>query len=289
MNTESLLLHDTARAHLEQFFAAPAHAVLLSGPKGIGKSQIAALLAAELLAVSRDSLNNAAYYKHLAPKDGSISIELIRGLIGFFRLKVPGNKTVQRVAVIEDADNMGHEAQNALLKILEEPPVDSVLILTSSQEGRLLATIRSRTTLLKLPAPTTTSIQTYFEKAGYDKPAVQSAVLRSGTNIAEAYTILNGANDDQNSSIALVKQVLAGTGYDRLLLVDGLSKQKEQARAFVDDLASVATASLEAAARKNAASASRWQDVLQAAHTAQEAFEQNGNAKLVLSELMLSL
>jgi len=87
----------------------------------------------------------------------------------------------------------------------------------------------------------------------------------------------------------LVKQTLGASQYERLLLVDGLAKQKDQARLFIDMLAVVATASLEAAAAKGAATLSRWRDILQAAYTAQDALEHSGNVKLVVTELMLAL
>ena len=60
-----------------------------------------------------------------ATEKGSIAIEQIRALISFFQLKVPGKTKIKRVAIIQDADRMGLEAQNALLKALEEPPEDS--------------------------------------------------------------------------------------------------------------------------------------------------------------------
>jgi len=68
-----------------------------------------------------------------------------------------------------------------------------------------------------------------------------------------------------------------------------LAKQKETARAFVDTLAAIAIASLEAAASKGAATVDRWRDILQAVHTVQDTLERNGNAKLALTELMLAL
>ncbi len=236
MNTEG---------QLDSFLQAPTHALLLAG---IDETQAAAHLAAQLLGV--ESLGNYPYYREITPEKGSITIEQVRNLIAFFRLKVPGKAKIKRVAVIHAAELMGTEAQNALLKALEEPPDDSVLILVSPQPQNLLPTIRSRVQTMNLPSPAGTAPE------------------------AEA--------------VRLVKQVLAGTSYDRLLLVDGLSKQKDAAATFVSTLATVAMASLEAAARKGN-SVERWRVVLQAAHTAESALLRSGNAKLVLTELMLAI
>ncbi|HSX16254.1 MAG TPA: AAA family ATPase [Candidatus Saccharimonadales bacterium] len=283
MRVSRLVLHPTAEKRLDGFLASPAHAVLFGGPAGTGKVQLAHAAALELLG------GKEAHLRTVTAVGESIGIEQIRELNGFFALKVPGTAAVKRVVIIEDAERMGTEAQNALLKLLEEPPADAVLILTSSQPERLLPTIRSRLQKLHLPAPTPADLQKHFAEAGHNEAVVSAALLRAGTSVAAAERILVAGTDAPDTAVQLVKQALGGTAYDRLLLVDALSKQKEELRTFVDTLATVAMASLEAAVGKGAASVSRWKDVLQAAHTAQNALSQSGNAKLVLTELMLEL
>ena len=77
-----------------------------------------------------------------------ITIDSIRNLQGFF------NKTSTfggwRTAIIDSADELNRNAANAILKILEEPPKNSILILVSHAPGRLLATIKSRCRQLRV-------------------------------------------------------------------------------------------------------------------------------------------
>jgi DNA polymerase III delta prime subunit len=287
VNVPGIALSAKAQELLDTFVHQPSQSVLLTGPLGTGKTQVAQSVAAALLRTTT-ALDHHAYYRVVRPDKGSVSIEQVRELTNFFRLKVPGPEAIKRVAVLEDADTMGHEAQNALLKLLEEPPHDSVLVLTSSRPEHLLATIRSRVQTLQLGSPSSSELTEYFRTEGYDEPTVAAAILRSGSNVAAAHRILTG-EDPADEVVGLVKQALSGSSYERLLLVDGLAKQKDLAITFVDTLATVAMASLQSAAQKGAASLKRWQQVLEAANTAQEALEQKGNAKLVLSELMLSL
>ncbi|HSX31396.1 MAG TPA: AAA family ATPase [Candidatus Saccharimonadales bacterium] len=289
MNIPGRVLHPQASAQLDAFVQTPSHAVLLSGPPGGGKIRVAQALAAQLLEVGAELLASQPYYREVLPTNDSISIEQVRELIRFFQLKVPGKGRVKRVTLLQDADSMGTEAQNALLKLLEEPPADSVLILTSSLPERLLPTVLSRLQMVMLPAPDAQMLSEHFVAAGHPEQAVTAALKRAGTNIAEAEQLLQAGADAPDNDLDLVKKVLGGTAYDRLLLVDSLAKQKEPLRGFVDTLATVAMASLEAAAGKGAASVSRWRDVLQAASTAQAALERSGNAKLALTELMLAL
>jgi hypothetical protein len=231
---------------IQQFVQDPVHAVLLTGD---GVSETARQLAKQLLHVTR--LENQAYYRELGPdsEKHAIAVKQIRELIGFFTLKVPGGSAVNRVAVLHSAHAMTTQAQNALLKILEEPPEASVLILASSEPQKLLPTVRSRLQIIRLPVR---------------------------------------IEPPDTATLELVKHALTGTSYDRLLMVESL-KQKEAAATFVSTLSTVAAASLESAARKGAPTTQRWHSVLRAAYTAEEALGRSGNPKLVLTELMLAM
>jgi len=286
MKLSGIVLHPNAEQQLAQYLHSPTHAVLLTGEVGIGKTHIANELAKQLLGVI--SLENQAYFRIVSPKNNAITIEQIRELIAFFQLKVPGKGNIRRIAIIQDAESMGLEAQNALLKLLEEPPTDSVLILTSSQPQSLLTTIRSRTQALVLTSPEPVTLVSHFQSAGHDERQINAALLRAGTNVAEAERLLNTDND-VDTTVNLVKRVLGGTAYDRMLLVDSLSKQKERAQEFVDTLATVAMASLHAAASRRANTVDRWKNILAASTVAQQAFDKNGNAKIILTELMLAI
>ncbi len=80
--------------------------------------------------------------KLISPEKGKeIKIDQIREAINFLKLKSEKGKVI----IIENAENMNLEASNALLKTLEEPPANTLIILTTSNQNKLLPTIVSRT------------------------------------------------------------------------------------------------------------------------------------------------
>jgi len=134
--------------------AGPSHAYLFQGPRGSGKRAAARAFAAEILAGAAEDAEDARRRAlldpsphpdlvWLAPKGAQHMVEEVRERVIRAAAYRPyeGGK---RVFVVEAAEAMRDESQNALLKTLEEPPGFVHLILLSSEPGALLETISSR-------------------------------------------------------------------------------------------------------------------------------------------------
>lgn len=101
--------------------------------------------------------DNPADTTIIKPTGASISIEEVRAL-----KKQIYQRPVSlsyKLVIIKDADQLTHEAQNALLKILEEPPAHAIIVLTTNSQKNLLPTVVSRLTLLDLQVPQTLARQ----------------------------------------------------------------------------------------------------------------------------------
>ena len=179
------------------------HAWLLTGPRGIGKATLAwrfarFLLAGQeggLFATSPDSLDVDLHApgrslvdarshpdlfhlrRTLNPDTGrmrsEIAVDDVRGLGAFMHMTPAMGQ--YRVAIIDSADEMNRNSANAVLKVLEEPPPNAVLLIVAHAPGRLLPTIRSRCRRLALQSlPNDTVMQLmgdYAPELGADEKA----------------------------------------------------------------------------------------------------------------------
>lgn len=144
-------------------------AVLLSGAEGTGKHEFANILGAAILCEQQSSegypcgqckhcqlLNANTYpdFVRITPEEDkdTISIDAIRLLIS--KLHLTRHFDAHKVALIESADSMNANAANALLKTLEEPPEETIIILVTSEPLKLPATIRSRCQFVPFYSPT---------------------------------------------------------------------------------------------------------------------------------------
>ncbi|MCF8056755.1 MAG: DNA polymerase III subunit delta' [Desulfocapsa sp.] len=133
-----------------------AHAYLFRGPEGVGKQLFAKGLAAAVNCKESKGLNSCGVcpacikfaadshpdFVLVAPDKGVIKIGQIRELIK--TLSFAPYEARMRVVLIEDVHTMRREAANSLLKTLEEPPENNLLILTADSAGNILQTIISR-------------------------------------------------------------------------------------------------------------------------------------------------
>jgi len=161
-----------------------AHALMLAGPAGFGKGLLASRMVGRLLCRHPDeqgipcmqcqdcrNLQAGAHpdYHLLAPEEPGKPIRIgpVRALCADLALTTRGGR---RVAVIRHAEVMTIEAANALLKTLEEPPPETVILLLANQPTALPATVRSRVQRLDMPqAPTGAALDWLGKRTGRER------------------------------------------------------------------------------------------------------------------------
>ena len=154
----------------------PSHAYMFTGPEGIGKFLFAKEFANKFLCISENkpcykckaciqfaSNNNMDFYI-IDSLENSIKIKQIRDMISkIYEKPILSNK---KVYIINNADKMTTEAQNCLLKILEEPPQYVMIILIVSNEHAMLNTIKSRCIKIRFEKIDNDELANYLEKNG---------------------------------------------------------------------------------------------------------------------------
>ena len=201
------------------------HAILLSGPLGIGKSCLALALAERLLCGSENhdyacgickscSLLSAGSHPDMSsvtiPEKGkNITINEVRKLSSVI------TKTAQqggwKVAVINPAESMNINAFNALLKSLEEPQGKTVLILVSHRLSLLPATIRSRCQIISLFPPSHESAKSWLSSMLKDKNNINKALqIADGRPLLALDYLQSDSLGDQKHFEQLISEVRIG-------------------------------------------------------------------------------
>jgi DNA polymerase III delta prime subunit len=258
-----LLIHQNTKSQLEAFYSHPGSALLITGRIGSGKLAIARHLSAWLLGVATDKLPNHPEFLYIStpPDKTEISIDSVRQLISKMALKVPsGHETtvsINRIALVEDAGSMSHEAQNAMLKLLEEPPAGTLLVLTADSADDLLPTVVSRTQMIKIIAPGLEQSREYF-KDSYNLQAIDSAYsLSQGAPGLLSALLAEQTDHPLKIGVEQAKKFLKQTTYQRLIELQTISKDRIQFVIFLDALARVLSAlhaeNIKANQAKNAA------------------------------------
>lgn len=286
-----LLLHDKTQTAIAQFVAHPSHALLLEGLDGMGKGTVAAYIASQILGTTPEKLANYPYYLLVEPDGNSISIDTIRGVQRFMHLKTLGRQQLRRVLVIENAQAMTIEAQNAFLKLLEEPPADTVILMSVANPSNLLPTIRSRVQVIRINAPPEDATMDYFVQNNYKSADIQRAYHISQGRPGLMQAVLE--HDSTHSLVAqieIAKKLLAEPLVQRLAQVDELAKKKDELGELMRAIQLVCHAALvQASQREERAQIKRWHHSLAKLSSAQDAYVRNVNPKLLLSDLLINL
>ena len=153
------------------------HAYMFEGIDGIGKKLFAKEFGKLLIDV--DNVDNSPDYINIEPTGNSIKISQIRELQSDIIIK-PHSK--YKIYIINHAEKMTVESQNALLKTLEEPPEYAIIILITNNKESLLPTIKSRCEIIKFLPISIMELKRYLMNRGIDeKQAVLLANFSRGS------------------------------------------------------------------------------------------------------------
>ena len=196
------------------------HSYMFVGKSGIGKRLFAREFAKGLLGDFNKDILNYEDYKEIGPLEGKkiISVDQIREIIKEAN-ELP-TESEKRVFVIDEADKMNSEAQNSILKTLEEPPEYVVIILIVTNESKMLETIKSRCNIIKFDTLKESEIEKYLEQKELLDKSRKDVEIR----------LLNGSLENVNNLDSMLEN------YDYLKVLVSYIKKKDIIQALNNGL-----------------------------------------------------
>lgn len=187
---KGILGHENVKASLHQALVKNQlpHALLFVGPEGVGKWKTAQALAQTLLCQESHvdfcglcaSCLQVQKGQHqglhlLNTENAQIKIDEAREILRKLTLR---NWDGARLVLINDAHKLNPQAANALLKVIEEPPEQTYFILITSQPGKILSTIRSRTQMIRFGPLSEGDLKKITGASGWVLAAANGSVTR---------------------------------------------------------------------------------------------------------------
>ncbi len=239
----------TVKSSVESFIAAERipHAIMIEGDEGTGRHTLAHFIAKAAVCEAEEkpcfqcrACHMADNVSHpdistLIPEDGkkNITVSQIRALRA--EAFVKPHMAQKRVFIIDGADRMNEQAQNALLKVLEEPPTGVIFILICLSRTSLLETIVSRCTTMALSAPEHAQALKYIGSISELDPSYIAQLLDEyACNIGKVLERMNGAEENATVSAAekFIELLFSGNELDMLLLTQPFEKDRIAADEF---------------------------------------------------------
>lgn len=227
------------------------HAIIIEGDIGTGRHTLARYISAAAVCSGENSpcgncknclLQKSGSHPDIsvtAPEEGkkNIAVSQIRSLKNEAYIKP--HMASCRVFIIDYADTLNDQSQNALLKVLEEPPGNAVFILIAESKAALLETIISRCVVLTLSCPESeTALEYISQNTEYNNEDIINALNANQNNIGKALLLLEGNSDTKTSAAAkeFIEYMLRNDTWGMLSVTSAFEKSRIEADRFFKDL-----------------------------------------------------
>ena len=271
----SFVFQKKTQQALDRTWSSGAHGIVLAGPVGVGLSGAAQYCIAKFQGAHavwvRPEKDKATDYEK-----GSIAVDRIRELYDVLKTRDPNG----RIVVIDAAERMAVPAQNAFLKLLEEPPQGVRFILLTHTPGSLLPTIRSRVQRIDVAPISTKESKAFIERFGVVDAKKQAQLLFMADGLPALLTTLLEDEELFEGRAEIVRDArtyISGNAYQRLVIAQKYKDNRTGALQLMED----SMLQLRRAAGQSGDSAPL--ERLDSLMGAYDSIRQNGNVRLQLA------
>lgn len=213
-------------------------------------------------------------------KNGIIGIDIIRKIYDDVR-----TKTIhKRMLIIDYAETMSKQAQNAFLKLLEEPSDNVYFVLVSHSIEQFLPTIISRAEKIEIKPITRKQTEDLLDNLKINDTTKRSQLIFMADGLPAEIIRLNADNQLFNQRSIIIKdarELLRGTNYQKLLIAQSYKDKRTDALKLLSDMAKILQISIYD--NPNLDMIKKVDQVLEAIHS----IESNGNIRLCLARMLL--
>lgn len=269
------LFHAASQTALDAAIADRTQALIITGSVGIGLSGAADYLAEKL---------DAKAYTVLPEKNEVVDIEAGVISVASIRRLYEVTRTIEhgtRLIVIDYAERMAEQAQNAFLKLLEEPTDNTIFVMLSHDLSHLLPTVRSRSRLVELRPITAAQTEALLDELGVKDQQKRSQLLFMAEGLpAELRRLATDQTYFENRAqiIRDARTLLQGRRYEKLKLIHTYRDDRTKALLLLSDTISL----LQQAAKKSPKA-----ELFQQLNMLLQTYDQvaaNGNIRLQLAK-----
>lgn len=284
---KDLLLHSSTAKAVKSFLNNSTNAVGIFGDKGSGKYELSQSIVCELLGVN--SLSTYPYFIEI-DCDKQAGIDEVRSLKNFLSIKVPGESTFMRGVIIKSLERLSNAGQNALLKTLEEPPLDTIIVVTTENKNNLLKTTNSRFRWIHALNLDLKTLEEEFS-AAYSQSEIKKAYYLSDGRWLQFRNILEQKEKNQSVILSIeVKQLLALSKPEKLSKIDTIIKSSDfSVKEYLVMIRKILDASIKIQINKEHAVRKASINQLALVNEAIEAANYSPNEKLLLTNLLYNL
>ena len=285
-----MLISQNTKKQIDLFISKPSNSLIIESPaRGLGLD-ISYDLVRRVLELPADyDLDNFKYFYKIEKENNTVPIESIRDLIKKLKLKSLDNKIINRVGFIVDADLMSDESQNSILKLLEEPPRDTIIILLTKSINVLNSTILSRASLIRITKPTYTEFIEYYSDDKLGEDMKNKYDLADGNADYYLKSVDVKTNLSESEDIVLIKKFLSSTKSGRLSMINDFCVNKLVFENLMFLMKNIIKIGLDNSIQKNNNQVSMWISYLKAIEVTETGSMNLVNRKLLFTNLCLNM